>query len=399
MQSREHLETYSSISRIEAEAYLDMAVGQVRNNLKDFTSQFPDSNSRNGIYPGTENVEWTTGFWTGEVWLSYERTGEKCFREAGLEQVTSFLDRIRQKIDVDNHDMGFLYTPSCVAAYLLTGDETAKKAALLAADQLMGRFQERGQFFQAWGELGAEENYRLIIDCLLNMPLLFWATEVTGRQEYRQKAEAHIRTAMDCVIRPDCSTYHTYFFDPVTGKPIKGVTHQGNRNGSAWSRGQAWGIYGSALSYRFLKEDRYLTIFRKLTEFFLEHLPQDLIPYWDFDFDDGSEEPRDSSAAAIAACGMLEMARHLKGAEREYYEAMAGRLLKALCTHCAVTENGVSNGLLLHGTYARASRENPCTDRGVDECNTWGDYFYMEALTRFTSDWEAYWDYWEREHE
>ena len=99
------------------------------------------------------------------------------------------------------------------------------------------------------------------------MPLLFWATEVTGRQEYRQKAEAHIRTAMDCVIRPDCSTYHTYFFDPVTGKPIKGVTHQGNRNGSAWSRGQAWGIYGSALSYRFLKEDRYLTIFRKLTDF------------------------------------------------------------------------------------------------------------------------------------
>ena len=397
MQSRETLEKYSVMTAVEAERWLDDAVRRVRANLKDFTDRFPDSNSRDQIYPPSENVEWTTGFWTGEIWLAYERAGESCFREAGLRQVQSFLQRIEQKVDVDHHDMGFLYTPSCVSAYLLTGDESAKKAALMAADQLMGRFQEKGQFFQAWGALGKADNYRLIIDCLLNMPLLFWASAVSGNPVYREKAEAHIRTAMKCVIRPDHSTYHTYFFDPESGAPLKGVTHQGHRNDSAWSRGQAWGIYGSALSYRFLKDDYYLDVFRKLSAYFLTHLPQDLVPYWDFDFDDGSTEPRDSSAAAIAACGMLEMARHLTGEEKDYYEKMAGRLLKALCQHCAVQEKDRSNGLLLHGTYARASAENPCSDRGVDECNTWGDYYYMEALTRVTSDWKAYWDYWEKD--
>ena len=268
--------------------------------------------------------------------------------------------------------------------------ENAKKAALMAADNLMERFQEKGRFFQAWGELGAKDNYRLIIDCLLNMPLLFWASEVTGDPKYIEKATAHILTAMNCVIRPDHSTYHTYFFDPETGEPVKGVTHQGNRDGSAWSRGQAWGIYGSALSYHFLKDPAYIDIFRKVTDYFVTHLPSDLIPYWDFDFDDGSTEPRDSSSAAIAACGMLEMAKYLEPEEAEKYTALAEKLIKALCDHCAVKDHSESNGLL-HGTYARASKGNPCTNRGVDECNTWGDYFFMEALTRLTADWKVYW--------
>ena len=391
MQTKDSLKTYQIMEKGEAEACLDLAVDLVRENLKTFTHCFPDSNSRNNFYPKSDNREWTTGFWTGEIWLAYERTGEAAFREAGTIQAESFLKRIRERVDVDNHDMGFLYTPSCVAAYRLTGNETAREAALLAADNLMGRFQEKGQFFQAWGQLGARDNYRLIIDCLLNMPLLFWASETTGDKRYREKAEAHIRTAMNCVIRPDHSTYHTYFFDPETGAPVKGVTHQGNRDGSAWSRGQAWGIYGSALSYRIEKNAAYMDVFRKVTDYFLAHLPSDLIPYWDFDFDDGSGEPRDSSSAAIAACGMLEMAKFMEAEEAAYYRDMAGRLVKALSARCAVRRPDESNGLLLHGTYARASAENPCADRGVDECNTWGDYFYMEALTRLVTDWEPYW--------
>ena len=391
MQTKDSLKTYQIMEKGEAEACLDLAVDLVRENLKTFTHCFPDSNSRNNFYPKSDNREWTTGFWTGEIWLAYERTGEAAFREAGTIQAESFLKRIRERVDVDNHDMGFLYTPSCVAAYRLTGNETAREAALLAADNLMGRFQEKGQFFQAWGQLGARDNYRLIIDCLLNMPLLFWASETTGDKRYREKAEAHIRTAMNCVIRPDHSTYHTYFFDPETGAPVKGVTHQGNRDGSAWSRGQAWGIYGSALSYRIEKNAAYMDVFRKVTDYFLAHLPSDLIPYWDFDFDDGSGEPRDSSSAAIAACGMLEMAKFMEAEEAAYYRDMAGRLVKALSARCAVRQPDESNGLLLHGTYARASAGNPCADRGVDECNTWGDYFYMEALTRLVTDWEPYW--------
>lgn len=172
---------------------------------------------------------------TNESLLSYEmmsrEQAEEALKLAGEVHVESFLNRIQKRIDVDHHDMGFLYSPSCVAAWQLTGNETAKKAALLAADNLMGRFCEKGQFFQAWGQLGAPDNYRLIIDCLLNMPLLFWASEVTGDTKYADHAKAHIKTAMQYIVRPDYSTYHTYFFNPETGEPVRGVTHQGNRHG------------------------------------------------------------------------------------------------------------------------------------------------------------------------
>lgn len=391
MQSNEQLLTYKVITEEEVKEAKALAVSLVRANLPEFTEWFPDSNSQNQFYPKSQNVEWTTGFWTGEIWLSYEETEDEAFKKAGEIQVESFLRRIEERVDVDHHDMGFLYSPSCVAAYQLTGNETAKKAALMAADNLMSRFHEKGQFFQAWGELGAADNYRLIIDCLLNMPLLFWASEVTGDKAYREKALAHITTAMEYVIRPDCSTYHTYFFDPETGAPVRGVTHQGNRDGSAWARGQAWGIYGAAMAYRYIKNPRYIDTFEKVTAYFLRHLPQDLIPYWDFDFDDGSGEPRDSSSAAIAACGMLEMANYLPEEKAIYYTGMAKRLMLALWQRCAVKSSAESNGLLLHGTYARDSVNNPCTDRGVDECNTWGDYYYLEGLVRLSRDWKSYW--------
>lgn len=391
MQTVEKLLTYPVITGDEAERLRKRAAVIIEGNLEQFTDAFQPSNSTNGFYIPCENTTWTTGFWTGEIWLAYEATGSERLKTAGERQVESFLERIKNKVDVAHHDMGFLYSPSCVAAWKLTGNKHAREAAILAADNLMGRFQEKGGFFQAWGELGAEDNYRLIIDCLLNMPLLFWASDVTGNPAYREKAEMHIQNAMKYVIRPDHSTYHTYFFDPATGEPKKGVTHQGYRDGSAWARGQAWGIYGAALSYSKLKNPEYIDIFEKLTDFFLTHLPENLVPYWDFDFQDGSDEPRDSSSAAAAACGILEMTRYLPAEKAEYYRGMAARLIKALAEHCAVRDTKESNGLLLHGTYAKSSPYNTCPDLGVDECTSWGDYYYMEALTRLTTDWNAYW--------
>ncbi|MGL5434821.1 MAG: glycoside hydrolase family 88 protein [Lachnospiraceae bacterium] len=391
MRTTEQLLKAPEISESELKQAKELAVSLIREKLDEYTEYFPDSNSQNQFYPKSENVEWTTGFWTGQIWLSYEVTGKECMKHAGNIQAESFLQRILKRQDVDHHDMGFLYSPSCVAAWQLTGNETARKAALLAADNLMERFHEKGQFFQAWGTIGAADNYRLIIDCLLNMPLLFWASEETGQAVYREKAIAHITTAMQLLIRPDCSTYHTYFFNPETGKPVRGVTHQGNRDGSAWSRGQAWGIYGAAMAYRYVRDGEYVKIFEKVTKFFLEHLPEDLIPYWDFDFDDGSTEPRDSSAAAIAVCGLLEMVKYLPEEKAGYYRQMASRLMYALWQHCAVRDSETSDGLLLHGTYARDSVNNPCTNRGVDECNTWGDYYYLEGLVRLSTDWKPYW--------
>lgn len=391
MITMEELQGYPVADDKEIRDAHNKAVSLIEHNVDEFFDCFPGANSENNFYKQTENTDWTEGFWTGELWLAYESNKDDKLKEAALCQVDNFLYRIEHHINTDHHDMGFLYSPSCVAAYKLTGSEVGKRAALLAADNLMKRFHEKGQFFQAWGKIGDKDNYRLIIDCLMNMPLLFWASKVTGDKKYEEKAQAHIKTAMENIVRDDNSTYHTYFFDMETGKPTKGVTCQGNRDGSAWSRGQAWGIYGSAVAYSKTGNKEYLDIFKRVTKYFMEHLPKDLVPYWDFDFDTGSDEPRDSSSGVIAVCGMLEMAKYLDKDEAEYYTQTAKRLLKAIIDNCAVKDSKESNGLLLHGTYAKKTPHNTCNNGGVDECNTWGDYFYMEALTRLTSDWDPYW--------
>lgn len=386
-----------ALTKEEALACLEFANNQILANLPEFTDHFQKAYSENGFYQPVENDDWTNGFWTGEIWLAYEYSGDRRLKEAAEVQVESFYRRIREKAAVDHHDMGFLYSPSCVAAYQLTGNETGKKAALLAADQLMSRFQPKGGFFQAWGPMGAPENYRLIIDCLLNVPLLYWASQVTGDPQYEKAAKIHTHTAMRNVIRKDASTWHTYYFNPETGAPDHGATCQGYRDGSAWARGQAWGIYGSALAYE--KDGKntkgtdldYLDSFRRVTEYFLTHLPLDLIPYWDLEFSDGSGEPRDSSSASIAACGMLEMAKHLEREEGDYYKEIACKIMKSVADHYRVRDRKESNGLVLHSTYSKKSPYNTCTPCGVDECNSWGDYFYMEALTRIVKDWKPYW--------
>ena len=297
----------------QAAAALDTAVEQVRVNLPLYTFRCQNHSSVQNIYPACDNDQWTCGFWPGEVWLSYERTGDEAFKKTAMTLVASFDHRIRHKIEVDHHDMGFLYSPSCVAAYKLTGDAAARDAAILAADQLISRFQPKGQFIQAWGEMGAPENYRYIIDCLLNLPLLYWASEVTGDAKYADIAHRHITTCLANSFRPDGSTYHTFFMNP-DGTPSHGATCQGYRDDSFWARGQAWGVYGSVLSYRYTRNPEYLDTFRRALEFYLTRLPDDLVPYWDMIFTSGSEEPRDSSSAAIVACGLLEAVKWV-GAE------------------------------------------------------------------------------------
>ena len=378
------------ITNQAAAAALDAAVEQVRINLPLYTDRCQNHSSVDNIYPACDNVQWTCGFWPGEVWLSYERTGDEAFRRTAMTLVQSFDHRIRNHIEVDHHDMGFLYSPSCVAAYKLTGDTTARDAAILAADQLISRFQPKGQFIQAWGEMGAPENYRYIIDCLLNLPLLYWASQVTGNAKYADIAHRHITTCLANSFRPDGSTYHTFFMNP-DGTPSHGATCQGYRDDSFWARGQAWGVYGSVLSYRYTRRPEYLDTFRKALAFYLQRLPEDLVPYWDMVFTTGSEEPRDSSSAAIVACGLLEAVKWVDADEGAGYEKLARQMLASLVDNYAVTDHKPGAGQILHGTYSKKSPYNTCTPEGVDECTSWGDYFYMEALTRLTKDWQLYW--------
>ena len=390
--SEEKQNATPEITDAEVKAAVQQSIRQTRLICAQMGGQFPSCVSEHNFYHPIERKDWnwTEGFFTGELWLAYEHTGDETFKKSALAQVDILLNRIKNKQNVEHHDMGFLYSPSCAAAYLLTGDERAREAVILAADQLISRFQPKGGFIQAWGSMSDPGAYRLIVDCLLNLPLLYFASRLTGDEKYAEIARRHTDTTMSVILRPDHSVYHTYYFDRETGRPLKGVTAQGNRDGSAWARGQAWAVYGIALCYANTRQ--YLEEFRQVTEFFISHLPADLVPYWDFDFGDGSGEPKDSSAAAIAACGMLEISKWLKGEEGRYYATFARKIVKSLTDHYAVKDEKISNGLLLHGVYSKISKLNHRTEEeGVDECNAWGDYFYAEALMRLSKDWKLYW--------
>ncbi len=150
-------------------------------------------------------------------------------------------------------------------------------------------------------------------------------------------------------------------------------------------------MYGTALAYRYTGEPEYKKQFERVMDYFMEHLPSDMVPFWDLEFTDGDDQPRDSSSASIAACGMLEMAGHTDEAQAVRLRKQAGQIMKSLFDNYAVKDPKISNGLVLHSTYSNHSPYNTCGHYGVDECNIWGDYFYMEALTRMAKDWRAYW--------
>ena len=375
------------LTREEVTAAMDRMADQVRCNMEYFGTRFPSSATRNQTYGVIDNIEWTDGFWTGLLWLCYEYTGDDAFKNLALKNVDSFLNRVEKRIELDHHDLGFLYSLSCVAGYKLTGSAEGRKAGLLAADKLMERFQEKGGFIQAWGELGARDNYRLIIDCLLNIPLLHWAFLETGKPVYRNAAMRHYEAACNNVIRDDASAYHTFYFDPETGEPLKGVTRQGYSDDSAWARGQAWGIYGIPLNYRYVKDDSAFNLFKGMTNYFLNRLPEDEVCYWDLIFTDGSNQSRDSSAAAIGVCGIHEMLKYLPEVEsdKNTYRHAMHCILRSLMERYTAPEIKPGNPVLLHGVYSWHS------GKGVDEGNIWGDYYYMEALMRFYKDWNLYW--------
>lgn len=366
---------------------LDNAVSQIRLNMKYFGDEYPTPAAKDDKYGVMDNTEWTNGFWTGLIWLAYEYTGDNEFLKFAENNVNSFKSRIDNKIMVNHHDLGFLYIPSCVSDYQLTGNEVAKSAALEAADQLTTRFQKKGGFIQAWGKAGDEKNYRLIIDALLNIPLLYWASEQTGDDKYYKMAESHYKAAINTVIREDGSTYHTYFFDEETGKPLKGVTHQGYSDDSSWARGQAWAVYGIPLHYYYTKDANDIELFKKVTNYFLNKLPNDSVPYWDLIFGDGDDQARDSSAASIAICGIHEMLKHMPedDSEKDVYKRAMHTMLKALIDKYTYKEFKEGQPIVNHSVYSWHS------GKGVDEGNTWGDYFYMEALIRFYKDWKLYW--------
>lgn len=365
--------------RILVKKELNRCCEVLSKNMQRFGEDFPSACAANGKYRIKKNDDWTNGFWTGMQWLAYQYTGEEKYRTLACANIQSFRKRLDDHFILDHHDIGFLYSLSVVAGYQILKEEEWKPVILQAADVLASRFQEKGGFIQAWGKMGAENEYRLIIDSLLNLPLLYKAGELSGKDSYIKIAETHYDRVIHNIVRDDFSTYHTFYFDQETGEPNHGATHQGFSDQSCWARGQAWAILGMPLHKRlsgkdFTEEEKVL--YENIVKYFEDHLPADKMPYWDLIFSDGSEQPRDSSALAIAACGMLEMGR----------VEQAKEMLKVLKEGASSEGEPENEGILLHGVYAYAE------NKGVDEPNLWGDYFYMEALYRlWNPEWEPFW--------
>lgn len=373
--------------RQRLDAALATVTRKLDKNIIAFGDNFPGEACENGIWPRTENVEWTTSFWPGQLWLAWEMTGDEKYRIAAERYLPSYAERIENRIDTATHDLGFLYTLSCVSAWRLTGNESARRTALQAADVLMERFNATAKIIQAWGDLNdPEQQGRMIIDCNMNLPLLYWASQQTGDSRYADAATAHVQQAAKYIVRPDASTYHTYYMDIVTGEPRFGNTHQGYSDNSCWSRGQAWGIYGFLLNYRYTGDMHMVELSRSLAHYFINRLPEDEVCHWDLALL-GTDAVRDSSAAAIAACGLLELVKALPTLDehRARYEEQALRMIQSLTDNYLAHDDEPCEGLLKHSVYHMAS------GKGVDECCSWGDYFYLEALVRLRQIWNLYW--------
>jgi len=379
------------------DAAIAVALTTIRNNIAKFGGAYPDDTTVDDRYelrpadraiPLGGNRGWTTSFRTGMLWLAFELSGDEAYREAALVDVADFERRVRDEEDLDTHDLGFLYTLSTVAAWRLVDHEDARQASLLAAEHLMRRFLEPAGIIQAWGDLSdPAQRGRTIIDSLMNMPLLTWAHEQTGEERFADAVTRHTAQLREHILREDDSTFHTFYWDAETGEPLRGATEQGAFDESCWARGQAWGIYGFAMNYAVTGDERLLEASRRCTEYFLRHLPADEVPFWDLVYTDGSDAPRDSSAGAIAVCGLLELAKvETDAARAAEWTSRAHSILASLIANYTPVTPDAADALILHSVYDLPK------DNGVDEGTLWGDYFYLEALMRVARpEWRKYW--------
>ncbi|MGM0523408.1 MAG: glycoside hydrolase family 88 protein [Bacillota bacterium] len=364
---------------------IENTLEKTKRNIDNFNGLFPHV-SEHGKYALNNNEDWTNGFWSGILWLSYEYSHDECFKTAAQATVASFKARLDNNIVLDMHDIGFLYVPASLAQWKIEQDPQAKALTIEAADKLMARYRPKSKIIQAWGKKDDPANGgRIIIDCLMNLPLLFWASQATDEPRYHQAAVAFADKAQKFLMRGDDSTYHTFYFDQDTGDAIKGATAQGYAHGSTWSRGQSWAIYGFALAYRYTNDPRYLTTAIRAARYFVDHLPETKIAYWDFDAPVDDTTKPDSSASAIAVCGMDELRSFaaVSDVDKAFLEDSVQQVMQGLIAHAESGER--EQGLIDHGSYSVQENLSP------DDYVIWGDYFYLEALMRLNSGHKGYW--------
>ena len=318
--------------------------------------------------PFDGNSWWTGGFWPAIMWQMYSASGDDWFKGEAL-RAEDLLTAEFRTFNKLNHDVGFMYLLSCGAHCMLLGDAQARTDTLHAANLLLGRFNPKG-FVRAWNE--PERVGFAIIDCMMNLSLLFWASRETGDPRFAHAAKVHADTTLREFVRPDGSVCHIVEFDPNTGARVREHGGQGYAEGTAWSRGQAWALYGFALAYENTGDQRYLEAATRIAGFFMDHIRPDGLTDCDF-LQPKAPERIDNIAGACGACGLIELNR-ITGEARFLQAAEA--LLDGLIDHCADWSKDTC-GILTHCT---ASYHDDAA--GVHTNIVYGDYFFIEALAR-----------------
>ncbi|MGG6312357.1 glycoside hydrolase family 88 protein [Paenibacillus macerans] len=313
---------------------------------------------------------WTNGYWAGMMWLMYHETGDDKYKDIAAVSEKK-LDQCFADYYGLHHDVGFMWLPTSVANYKVTRNAESRKRALHAANLLAGRFNLAGGFIRAWNDLDEGDTRGwAIIDCMLNIPLLYWASEETGDPRFAQIAVKHADTTMQAFVRRDGSVNHIVEFDPTNGGVIRTYGGQGYEEGSSWTRGQSWGLYGFMMSYRYTGKQEYLDTAKRIAHYFIANIPEDGIIPVDFR---QPPEPKleDDTAAAIAACGLIELAKSVGEHEKDLYLKSAVKLLKTLDLRCDWTDR--TDALIQYGSasYHAKHHHHPII---------YGDFYFMEAI-------------------
>lgn len=350
-------------------AAADYAVEKVRAVAPGVTG-FPVS-TRFEKWTYSQNGDWVGGFWPGTLWMCWLHTDDERFRTLAQDSARKLAPR---RTDTTTHDLGFLFTPSWVTAWRLTGQDEWRTGAIEAARSLSRRYNPRGRFLRAWGALNDPANAgRIIIDTMMNLDLLLFASQQTGDTACRDIAVAHAETAQRLFPRADGSTPHVWDLDPATGAPIGPDTVQGYSPTSCWSRGQAWGIYGFTTLYRRTADPRFLTTATRLAEYAIGVLTPDHVPVWDYRAPQHPHDIKDASAGAVMACGLLDLAA---ATGHQKYRTVALRMLTALAQTCLTRASTRADAVV-----ARCTRNRPAED-GIEVSLPYADYYLLEGIHR-----------------
>ena len=316
---------------------------------------------------------WTNGFWPGLMWIMYNSTGNEIYKETA-ENAEKLLDKAFHNYDKLHHDVGFLWHISAGANYRLTGNRESYVRNMFAANVLAGRYNIKGEFIRAWNQAktGDARKGWAIIDCMMNIPILYWASSETGDERYKYIAMSHADKTLKHHVRDDGSVNHIVCYNPETGEEVETLGGQGYGVGSSWSRGQAWGIYGFTLSYIHTAEKRYLDAAKKIANYFIAACCDDYLPKSDFR---SPEEPvlYDASAGLIAACGLIELSRAVPEYESKMYYNAAIRFIKAITDEFADWSED-SDAVITHCSESYSKQKHMSL--------IYADFYLAEALNK-----------------